>query len=310
MNTGNTWTEIKLVVNKNDLDKAESIAQMATNLGIYTEDYSNLEEEAMEIAHIDLFDEELIKKDRDNAIIHIYISEEYSPEEVISFVTERMKSEDIGFKLDMDTCMTEDWINNWKKYFKPIPVGNKLLIHPIWEDEIDPMGRTVIHLEPGLAFGTGTHETTRLCLETLEKYVNEGDEVLDVGCGSGILSIAALLLGAKRAVGIDIDELAVKTAIENAQMNKVEDRFEAICGDLTDKVSGKYKIVVANIVADIIVKLTKDIKLFLTDDATYIMSGIIDTRKDDVLNCLKDDFDIIEIIEENGWVAIAAKAKV
>ena len=310
MNTGNTWTEIKLVVNKNDLDKAESITQMATNLGIYTEDYSNLEEEAMEIAHIDLFDEELIKKDRDNAIIHIYISEEYSPEEVISFVTERMKSEDIGFKLDMDTCMTEDWINNWKKYFKPIPVGNKLLIHPIWEDEIDPMGRTVIHLEPGLAFGTGTHETTRLCLETLEKYVNEGDEVLDVGCGSGILSIAALLLGAKRAVGIDIDELAVKTAIENAQMNKVEDKFEAICGDLTDKVSGKYKIVVANIVADIIVKLTKDIKLFLTDDATYIMSGIIDTRKDDVLNCLKDDFDIIEIIEENGWVAIAAKAKV
>lgn len=310
MNTGNTWTEIKLVVNKKDLDLAESIAQMATNLGIYTEDYSNLEEEAMEIAHIDLFDEELIKKDRDNAIIHIYISEEYSPEEVISFVTERMKSENIDFKLDMDTCMTEDWINNWKKYFKPIPVGNKLLIHPIWEDEVDPMGRTVIHLEPGLAFGTGTHETTRLCLETLEKYVKEGDEVLDVGCGSGILSIAALLLGAKRAVGIDIDELAVKTAIENAQMNKVEDKFEAICGDLTDKVSGKYKIVVANIVADIIVKLTKDIKLFLTDDATYIMSGIIDTRKDDVLNCLKDDFDIIEIIEENGWVAIAAKAKV
>lgn len=310
MNTGNTWTEIKLVVNKKDLDLAESIAQMATNLGIYTEDYSNLEEEAMEIAHIDLFDEELIKKDRVNAIIHIYISEEYSPEEVISFVTERMKSENIDFKLDMDTCMTEDWINNWKKYFKPIPVGNKLLIHPIWEDEVDPMGRTVIHLEPGLAFGTGTHETTRLCLETLEKYVKEGDEVLDVGCGSGILSIAALLLGAKRAVGIDIDELAVKTAIENAQMNKVEDKFEAICGDLTDKVSGKYKIVVANIVADIIVKLTKDIKLFLTDDATYIMSGIIDTRKDDVLNCLKDDFDIIEIIEENGWVAIAAKAKV
>ena len=310
MNTGNTWTEIKFIVNKNDLDKAESIAQMATNLGIYTEDYSNLEEEAMEIAHIDLFDEELIKKDRDNAIIHIYVSEEYSPEEVISFVTERMKSENVEYKLDMDTCMTEDWINNWKKYFKPIPVGNKLLIHPIWEDEVDPMGRTVIHLEPGLAFGTGTHETTRLCLETLEKYVNEGDEVLDVGCGSGILSIAALLLGAKRAVGIDIDELAVKTAVENAQMNKVEDKFEAICGDLTDKVSGKYKIVVANIVADIIVKLTKDIKLFLTDDATYIMSGIIDTRKDDVLNCLKDDFDIIEMIEENGWVAIAAKAKV
>jgi len=310
MNTGNTWTEVKLVINKKDLEEAESIAQMATNLGIYTEDYSNLEEEAMEIAHIDLFDEELIKKDRNNAIIHMYVSEENSPEELISFITERMRSENIDFKLDMDTCITEDWINNWKKYFKPIPVGNKLLIHPIWEDEIDPMGRTVIHLEPGLAFGTGTHETTRLCLETLEKYVKEGDEVLDVGCGSGILAIAALLLGAKRAVGIDIDELAVKTAIENAQMNNVDDRFEAICGDLTEKVSGKYKIVVANIVADIIVKLTKDIKLFLSDDATYIMSGIIDTRKDDVLNCLKNDFDIIEIIEENGWVAIAAKAKV
>lgn len=309
MNIGSKWTEIKIIINRKDLEAAESIAQMATNLGIYIEDYSNLEEEAMQIAHIDLFDEELIKKDRSKAVIHMYVSEESSPEELISFVCERMRSENIDFKLDMDTCVTEDWINNWKKYFKPIPIGNKLLIHPVWEDETDPMGRTVIHLEPGLAFGTGTHETTRLCLELLEKYVKETDEVLDVGCGSGILSIASLLLGAKNAVGIDIDELAVKTAAENARMNNVEDRFKAVCGNLTEKVSGKYNIVVANIVADIIVKLTKDVGSFMQKDAFYIMSGIIDTRKEDVLSCLKDDFEIIEIIEENGWVAIAAKEK-
>ena len=116
--------------------------------------------------------------------------------------------------------MEEDWINNWKKYFKPIPVGEKLLIRPNWENGYDAQGRTVLHLEPGLAFGTGTHETTRLCMELLEQYVKPGASVLDVGCGSGILSVAALLLGAERAVGVDIDELAVKTAVQNAELNQ------------------------------------------------------------------------------------------
>lgn len=131
--------------------------------------------------------------------------------------------------------------------------------------------------------------------------------MLDVGCGSGILAVASLLLGAGRAVGVDIDELAVKTAKENAALNQVEDRFEAICGDLTEKVSGKYDVVFANIVADAVILLSKDIAGFLKDDAVYIMSGIIDTRVQDVTQALKGRFTIIEKLEENGWYCLAAK---
>ena len=126
---------------------------------------------------------------------------------------ERYTAEGIPFTIDTADCVMEDWLNNWKKYFKPIPVGKSLLIRPTWEEEYDAGNRTVLHLEPGLAFGTGTHETTRLCMELLERYIKPDMDVLDVGCGSGILSVAALLLGAKSAVGVDIDALAVKTSL-------------------------------------------------------------------------------------------------
>ena len=205
--------------------------------------------------------------------------------------------------------MEEDWINNWKKYFKPIPVGEKLLIRPLWEDEYDAQGRTVLHLEPGLAFGTGTHETTRLCLELLERYVTPGIDFLDMGCGSGILSVAALLLGAKSAVGVDIDPLAVKTAVENAATNRVAERFSGICGNLAEKVTGKFQVVAANIVADIVIELSKDAPRFLTKDSTYIVSGIIDTREEDVLAAIAPTFQVIERREERGWVAMALKLK-
>ena len=205
--------------------------------------------------------------------------------------------------------MEEDWINNWKQYFKPIPVGQKLLIRPTWEEVQDSGGRTVLDLDPGLAFGTGTHETTRLCMELLEQYVRPGMNVLDVGCGSGILSVAALLLGADKAVGVDIDELAVKTAVENAEINHVEDRFTGICGNLTDQVTGTYDIVVANIVADVIIMLTKDVEQFMKPDTVYLMSGIIDTREQDVLAAVEQHFTIIDRKEEKGWVALSAKRK-
>ncbi len=145
-------------------------------------------------------------------------------------------------------------------------------------------------------------------MELLEQYVKPGASVLDVGCGSGILSVAALLLGAERAVGVDIDELAVKTAVQNAELNHVEDRFTALCGNLTDRVEGTYDIVVANIVADIVITLTKDVQQFLAPDAVYLMSGIIDTREQDVLQALKGRFEVIARREEKGWVALAAKA--
>lgn len=303
------WTELKIEVPAEQADLAGAIANMVVPYGIYMEDYSHLEEEAMEIAHIDLIDEELLQKDRTKAIIHIYISPEANPAEAVSFLEERFRAEGIPFALSQDSCVEEDWINNWKKYFHPIPVGEKLLIRPLWEDEYDPQGRTVLHLEPGLAFGTGTHETTRLCLELLEKYITPGVDFLDMGCGSGILSVAALLLGAKSAVGVDIDPLAVKTAQENAQTNGVTDRFTGICGNLAEKVTGKFQVVAANIVADVVILLSKDAPRFLTPDSTYIVSGIIDTREQDVLNALEPTFQVIERREEKGWVAMALKLK-
>ena len=302
------WTELKIKVPAPQADLAGAIANMVVPYGIYMEDYSHLEEEAMEIAHIDLIDEELLQKDREHAIIHIYISPEANPAEAVSFLKERFQAEQIPFELDSDSCVEEDWINNWKKYFKPIPVGEKLLIRPLWEDEYDAQGRTVLHLEPGLAFGTGTHETTRLCLELLERYVTPGIDFLDMGCGSGILSVAALLLGAKSAVGVDIDPLAVKTAVENAATNGVAERFSGICGNLAEKVTGKFQVVAANIVADIVISLTGDVGRFMKPGAVYLMSGIIDTREQDVLKALEGRFQVIARREERGWIALAAKA--
>ena len=204
-------------------------------------------------------------------------------------------------------CLYEDWAENWKKYFKPINIGERLVIRPAWEPETAQNGRTELILEPGMAFGTGTHETTRLCLELLSKYTTEQSEILDVGTGSGILAVAGVLLGAKRALGVDIDELSVKTAKENAKLNGVADKTEFIAGNLTDKVSGRFNLVTANIVTDVIMMLNEDILKFLSKDGIYIMSGIIDTRENDVLENLEGKFEVLEILRERGWTAIAAK---
>ncbi len=304
------WTELIVTVPAQDVERAGDIAQMVVPYGIYIEDYSHLEEEAWEIAHIDLIDEELLQKDRTKGLVHVYISPEANPAEAVSFLEERYRACGIPFTLSTANCAEEDWINNWKKYFHPIPVGEKLLIRPTWEEAGETGDRIVLHLEPGLAFGTGTHETTRLCLELLEQYITPGCDVLDVGCGSGILSVASLLLGAEKAVGVDIDELAVKTAVENARINGVTDRFTAICGNLTEQVSGQYHVVVANIVADVIITLTEDIPAYLCPGAVYLMSGIIDSREADVLAALAPQFEVVGRREERGWVALAAKRKI
>lgn len=303
------WTEIKIAVNADDIDKASDIANVVVPYGIYIEDYRSLEQEVEEIAHIDLIDEDLLKKDRNKAYVHIYLEPDVQPSEAVAFLSERYNAEGIEHSIELLDCAEEDWRNNWKKYFNPIPVGEKLLIRPSWRDDYDAGERKVLSIDPGLAFGTGGHETTRLCLEMCEKYLKDGDSVLDVGCGSGILGIATLLLGAKDAVGVDIDEVAVRTAKENAEINGVGDRFTAICGSFTDKVEGKYDIVLANIVADAIMFLSEGVKDFMKDDAVYVMSGIIDTRAEEVKMSVSRHFDIIEEHLENGWACFAAKAK-
>ena len=300
-------TEIIAEVDAKDTERAENIAVMTVPYGIYIEDYSSLEEEVLEIAKIDLIDEELLAKNRVTARIHIYISPEDNPAEATAFLEERFRAENINFKILTDKCDVEACLDNWKKYFYPIEIGEKLLVRPVWREDYDPKGRTVLHLEPGIAFGTGTHETTRLCLEALEKYVSDGAAVLDVGCGSGILAVASLLLGAKSAIGIDIDELAVKSSIENAERNGVSDRYTAIHGNLADEVTGTYDIITANIVADAIIMLSGDIEKHMHKDTVYIMSGIIDSRLEDVLSALPKTLKIIETRTDKGWYCLVAK---
>ena len=175
------WTEVKIAVPASEIDKASDIATMAVPYGIYIEDYSDLEQQAMAVAHIDLIDENLLKKDRTLAFVHVYISPEENPAEAVAFLRERLAAAGIKNEIDTSCVKNEDWENNWKTYFHSVPVGKKLLIHPAWEKDFDPDGRIVIDIEPGLAFGSGAHETTRLCLAALEKYVKDNSAVLDIG---------------------------------------------------------------------------------------------------------------------------------
>lgn len=303
------WSEIKITVGTKDIEVAGNIANMVVPYGIYIEDYSDLENEVMEIAHIDLIEESLLEADRSKGIIHVYVNPHENPIEAVSFIEERFKEQNIEYSIQIDDCATEDWVNNWKQYFHPMPIGEKLLIRPTWEDEYDAGGRKVLHIEPGLAFGTGSHPTTKLCLETLEKYIDENSTVLDIGCGSGILSIASLLLGAKSAFGVDIDSLAVKTAQANALENGFdESKFKAVQGNLSDKVSGKYNVVVANIVADIIMEFNKEVGKYLENDGVYITGGIIESREDEVLlSFAQNGFEVKERFEEKGWLVFVVK---
>ena len=166
------WTEVIIEINADDIDIATDIANMVVPYGVYIEDYRTLEEETWEIANIDLIDEELLKKDRTKGYIHIYISPDENPAEAVAFLSERLNENGISNKIDLNKCKNEDWENNWKEFFKPMNVGEKLLIRPLWIDDYEnPTGRKVLSIEPGLAFGTGGHDTTRLCLEMCVKYL-------------------------------------------------------------------------------------------------------------------------------------------
>ena len=203
----------------------------------------------------------------------------------------------------------EDWANNWKKYYKPLEIGESLAIVPEWEEYNSD--RKIIKINPGMAFGTGTHESTYMCLELLEKYVIEGDEIFDIGCGSGILAIAALKLGAKRVLATDIDEKCIDASHENARLNDVEDKMEIKKGNLLDVVSGRADLIVSNIIAEIIVDEIKNLKNHMDKDGIFITSGIIKERRQMVMDALvENNFEIIDEIEKNNWLAIVGKLNV
>lgn len=303
------YTEVKIYVPTEDTERVSAIAVMTVPYGIYIEDYSTLEKDAWEIAHIDLIDEDLLSKDRNESIIHIYLEENMNPAEAISYISDRLDAENISYKIETADCKEEDWADKWKAYFKPTPIGERLFIRPTWIENYDSGDRAVLNIEPGAAFGTGTHDTTRLCLEVLDETVTENDTVLDIGCGSGILVIAAMLLGAEKGFGVDIDEIAVKTAKQNGEMNgftSPELRF--VCGDLADKVTQKYSIVTANIVADVIKLFSTQVRSFMLPGAKFIASGIIDSRADEVCDCLENaGLKIVRRIEKGGWVCLVCE---
>lgn len=204
----------------------------------------------------------------------------------------------------------EDWATAWKKYYKPAKVGDRVVIKPTWESYEVKADEVIVDLDPGMAFGTGTHETTIMCVKLLEKYVKSGSTVFDVGCGSGILGITAARLDAGRVVCVDIDELSCKISRENAEINKVGDRLDVRCGNLLDVVSDKADIIIANIIADIIISFSEDAMGFLNKGGIFISSGIIRDRVDDVLRKLREEgFKVLEVLSMGEWCAIAAEGK-
>ncbi len=218
-----------------------------------------------------------------------------------------------SLEVEIDCVREEDWANNWKQYYKPFNVGEKLIVKPSWEDVEITDGRKILEIDPASSFGTGQHHTTRLVMELLENEINEGDRLLDLGTGSGILSIAALLLGAKQAVMVDIFENSVKTAVENAGKNGFgEDKAIGYIGNISDdealreKIGTGYDIITANIVADVIISMSPFFKGFLKENGRLIVSGIITERLDEVLSALKENNITVEYInEKEGWNAIA-----
>ena len=299
------WTDIKVITDKKFEDIFDFVSAEICPMGVQIEDYSDLEQQVEEIAHIDLIEADLLEKDRNEIIVHHYISPELDAQNLRLVLESRLDALGVEYRCEVECINQEDWETGWKKYYHPMDIGNNLAVCPSWENyETD---RKVLKLDPGMAFGTGTHETTYLCLEVLDREIKGGERVLDVGTGSGILGIGAILLGAADVEGVDIDPTAVKVAIENAQLNGVEDKFQIKVGDLADQASGEYDIVVANIVANAVMMLSGVVPQFLKKGGLYITSGIIDTRKDEVLACLEGlGFEIIRVHEKNGWVCIEA----
>ena len=272
----------------------------------------------------DYVDEELLKAHESGSYVSFYVTDDTEGKETVSLVKDALlalKSQDAdgGFgtlEISGTNMKEEDWSENWKQYFKPLNVGDKILILPEWETLTQPTDRTVFTVNPGMSFGTGAHHTTQLCIKAMEKYLENGMTVLDLGCGSGILSIISLLLGATHATAVDIDENAVKIAVENAEKNNIDlSRYRTMAGNVTcdeklfAKISDrKYDIVLANIVADVIIGIKDIVPAFLKDNGIFITSGIIEERLDDVVSAYSEtDFTQISEEHQGGWAALVYK---
>lgn len=320
------WIEIFIETTKEGFEPVSGIIYQCGITGVMIEDADDFNDFLENPARDwDYIEDELVnqKKLAKNGIT-FFVRDNVNGKETFDIVKDMLQNakqneKEIDFgslEITVKNIKEDDWANNWKKYFKPFAVGQKIVIRPSWEEYNDDGSKIVLKIDPGHVFGTGTHETTQLCIELIEEYVKSNDMVLDIGCGSGILSIASLLLGAKHANALDIDPNAVDIAYTNAGMNNIgKDIYEVISGNLLEddeldkKYSGKmYDVVEANIVADVIIALTEKIPNYIKDGGIFISSGIIVERLDDVLDALKSqNFDVLFVKNKKGWAAIASR---
>lgn len=302
-----TYREFVLNIATEDVETAVNVAEFLNLGGVFIEDFSDLMDCEL-VKQIGLVDEDLLARvNEGRAFVHVYLPEHVSEAECRAYLEARLTEEGVAYELICSDIKEEDYANSWKQYYKPLTVG-QITVVPSWESYDAKAGEKILLMDPGMAFGTGTHETTSACMETLQKYVTDGCSLLDIGCGSGILSIAALLCGAKDVAALDIDPNAVKIAKENAQLNGFD--LCASCDNiLEDSYPEKqYDVVVANIVADVIIRFSDKASHFLKKDGTLIVSGIIAPRKDDVVAALeRNGFRVLETVEKNGWVCMVAK---
>ena len=311
------WIEVTIKTTTEAVEAITNILDNERTGGVIIEDPKDFLFQKKNELDWDYVEEEVFNKSgQEGVLIKTYISEERNVMEVI----ENIKQKVLGLKefgidigegsVSLGQVKEEDWANEWKKYYKPTKVGQKIVVKPTWENYEAQEGDLIIELDPGMAFGTGTHETTSMCIRELEKYVDSTKRVFDIGCGSGILAIAAAKLGAKEVVAGDLDEVAVKVSKENCELNDVSDKVIVKHGSLFEVVEGKADVIVANIIADIIKILAKDVSKFLTEDGVFISSGIILAKIDEVVEALEENgFEIVEIIKLGEWSAIVSKLK-
>lgn len=313
------YIEVTLSLPSASAQTAVDIAEMTDIGGIYLEDYSDMMDCEL-VKAINLVDEELMQKDKSTALMHIYFEKDVNLAQAMEYIESRLGAEGIDYQVSYAKVEDTDWLNGWKKYYHPLPVG-PITIVPAWqvEEYEKKPDEKILVIDPGLAFGTGSHETTASCIEALAERIVSGDQVLDVGCGSGILSIAALLCGAENALGIDIDPAAARVAKENAALNPFPGQFDALAGNILDEDSDPnlqralgdkvYDLVVANIVADVIIPLSAKIRRHLKKDGYFITSGILSPRAAEVREALEfNGFTVCETKQKKEWVCYVCKA--
>ena len=310
-----TWIEVRVITKSEALEPVSGIFYSLDCKGVAIEDPEDILGREQGPLTWDFADINVLEHKGKVAVVKAYFAEEDNIEEILGYVNEKLvELKEMGIdlgeaKVEHEKMYEEDWANTWKQYYKPSKVGEKIVVKPIWEEYEQKEGELVVNLDPGMAFGTGTHETTRMCIQALEKYVKEESTVFDVGCGSGILAIAAAKLGAKLAVGVDLDPVAVESSIENVGYNNLNN-IEILYGNLVEVIDGKADIVVANILAEIICILTDDVKRVMKDGGVFITSGIIHDRVDMVCEKLEaTGFEVIEKNRDGEWNCIVAKLK-